>query len=144
MPANVTMREQAPGAPSGASPHVATPLKPSANTLPPGWRELKVTKRDGGIITLVVSEDLTPIEEMEMSVGLPTEKMVNPVWMQWARLAATVRRIDGDPVGVPSTESEVKVIMTRCGTEGMRAVERGWSARYANAIAEIKARAKNL
>lgn len=141
VPVSVTMRD-------GPRPEPAQPrMAATRGSVPPGMFEI-VTERlqDDGIatrrLTLLCVEDLTPEDEMDMSLGIPIERIVNPVWMQWAKLAATVRMIDGDPVPLPSTEAEVRVIMKRVGKIGMRAIEMRWGMRYAQLMAEVKQRAK--
>mgnify|MGYP001604312740 CR=1 FL=1 len=134
----VTMRE----APAQSAPV----QRAHKRALPFGQFEIVTSKREADgtehRVVLVCSEDLTPEEEMDMSLGIPVERIVNPVWMQWARLAASIKSIDGDPIALPHTEAEVRAIIKRVGPTGMRAVERTWSMQYAAAIQEVKRLAK--
>ena len=119
----------------GAAPAAPAPAAPK---LREGWFQIEV---DGKII--VASENLSVLEEMRVSDAISTSHQSNPTWITWADLACNVRSIDGDPVPLPSAESEIIAIIQRVGDSGMRELLGRKTLRMNTALEELKARAKN-
>lgn len=107
--------------------------------LPKGRYE--ITTEDGKRI--VATENLTVLEEMDLSAAINTDHQSNPTWMSWATIAANVRMIDGDVLPMPRAESEVRSIIARVGDDGMRQMQARWAVKIAAARTEMLERAKN-
>lgn len=116
----------------------ARAVAPAKPALPKGWFEFTA-----GDKAIVASDNMTVLEEMALSSAIKADHLSNPVWMQWATLAACIRRIDGEAVPMATAESEIRATISRVGDEVMRHMMGRWAARMSVLAEEIKGRAKN-
>jgi hypothetical protein len=134
--------------PTGKQPAAAAPERPyvedTVTTIRIRGADTKAARLRVGDRTIVTTDGLTILEEMDLSEALKVNQLSNPVFIEWATHAACVREIDGDPVPFPSSEGQVKAIIRRVGDDLMRFMLLRKSARQQTAVAEIERAKKSM